>query len=47
VGIVVAAASVSGYWLAVGAALVASTLLTLAVTALVLQALERKGDGDA
>jgi putative effector of murein hydrolase LrgA (UPF0299 family) len=47
VGIVVAAASVSGYWLAVGAALVASTLLTLAVTALVLQALERKDNGDA
>jgi putative effector of murein hydrolase LrgA (UPF0299 family) len=46
VGIVVAAASVSGYWLAIVAAVVASTLLTMAVTALVLQALVRGGGRD-
>jgi putative effector of murein hydrolase LrgA (UPF0299 family) len=39
VGIVVAAASGSGQWLAIGASVVASTLVTLAVTALVLQGL--------
>lgn len=38
VGIVVAASSVGGHWVAVVAGLVASTLLTLAVTALVLKA---------
>jgi holin-like protein len=46
VGIVVAAASGRGQWLAIGVALVASTLLTLGVTALVMQALggtEREG----
>ena len=39
VGIVVAASSGSGQWLAIGASVVASTLVTLAVTALVLQGL--------
>jgi putative effector of murein hydrolase LrgA (UPF0299 family) len=46
VGIMVAAASVQGYWLAIVVALVASTVLTLAVTALVLQALWRSRDRD-
>jgi holin-like protein len=46
VGIVVAAASGSGHWIAIVAALVASTFLTLAVTALVLQALGGAGGGD-
>jgi putative effector of murein hydrolase LrgA (UPF0299 family) len=46
VGIVVAAASVDGYWLAIVAAVAASTLLTMAVTALVLQALLRRGERD-
>jgi holin-like protein len=50
VGIVVAAASGSGHWPAICAAVVGSTLLTLAVTALVLQALtpadKRDGGGD-
>ena len=49
VGIVVAAASGNGHWLAICAAVVGSTLLTLAVTALVLQALtpsHKKGQGD-
>lgn len=39
VGIVVAASSGSGQWLAIAASVVASTLVTLAATALVLQAL--------
>jgi putative effector of murein hydrolase LrgA (UPF0299 family) len=39
VGIIAAASSGSGHWLAIGAALVTSTLATLAVTALVLKAL--------
>jgi putative effector of murein hydrolase LrgA (UPF0299 family) len=39
VGIVVAASSGSGQWLAIAASVVASTLVTLAVTALVLQGL--------
>lgn len=39
VGIIAAAASGSGHWLAITAAVVASTLATLAVTALVLQAM--------
>ncbi|GAB3423139.1 CidA/LrgA family protein [Massilia agilis] len=43
VGIVVAAASGRGQWLAIGAALVGSTLLTLGVTAFVMQALSRVG----
>lgn len=50
VGIIVAAASGSGHWLAIVAGLVVSTLATLAVTALVLQALTPRGDkerGDA
>jgi holin-like protein len=38
VGIIAAAASGSGHWLAIGAAVVFSTLATLAVTALVLRA---------
>jgi putative effector of murein hydrolase LrgA (UPF0299 family) len=46
VGIVAAAASVSGYWLAIVVAVVVSTLLTLGVTALVLQALTRRGGRD-
>jgi holin-like protein len=46
VGIMVAAGSVQGYWLAIIVALVVSTLLTLAVTALVLQALWKRRDGD-
>ena len=48
VGIIVAAASGSGHWLAICVSVAASTLLTLAVTALVLQALtpaHRKGEG--
>ena len=48
VGIIVAAASGSGHWLAICAAVVGSTLLTLAVTALVLRALtppHRHGEG--
>ncbi|MGZ5200437.1 MAG: CidA/LrgA family protein [Telluria sp.] len=45
VGIIVAAASGRGQWLAIGAALVGSTLLTLAVTALVMQALGGTGQG--
>jgi putative effector of murein hydrolase LrgA (UPF0299 family) len=43
VGIVVAASSGAGQWLAIGASVVASTLVTLAVTALVLQALTPRG----
>lgn len=39
VGIVVAASSGSGQWLAIAASVIASTLVTLAVTALVLQGL--------
>lgn len=48
VGIIVAAASGSGHWLAICAAVVGSTLLTLAVTALVLRALtpvRKNGEG--
>jgi holin-like protein len=49
VGIVATAGSGSGHWLAIAASLVASTLLTLAVTALVLRAFapEAKEDRDA
>lgn len=52
VGIIAAAASGSGHWLAILASLVVSTLLTLAVTALILRGLppEREGKregGDA
>lgn len=39
VGIVVAASSAGGQWLAIGASVAVSTLATLAVTALVLKAL--------
>lgn len=42
VGIIVAAGSGRGQWLAIAVALVCSTLLTLAVTALVMQALAPK-----
>ena len=47
VGIVAAAGSGSGHWLAIGASLVASTLLTLAVTALVLRGMKPEGEGGA
>jgi holin-like protein len=51
VGIVAAAGSGSGHWLAIGASLVVSTLATLAVTGLVLRGLGPKGQpeegGDA
>jgi putative effector of murein hydrolase LrgA (UPF0299 family) len=43
VGIVVAASSVGGHWVAVVAGVVVSTLLTLAVTALVLKAMGGTG----
>jgi len=48
VGIVVAASSGSGQWLAIGASVVVSTLATLAVTALVLKFLtpRRKEGGN-
>jgi putative effector of murein hydrolase LrgA (UPF0299 family) len=46
VGIVAVAGSGSGHWLAILVALVASTLLTMAVTALVLHALGRGTSGD-
>jgi putative effector of murein hydrolase LrgA (UPF0299 family) len=46
VGIVVAASSAGGQWLAIVASVVVSTLATLAVTALVLKALSpRSGEG--
>ncbi|MFC5478529.1 CidA/LrgA family protein [Massilia suwonensis] len=47
VGIVAAAGSGSGHWLAIIASLIASTLLTLAVTALVLKGMKPEGEGDA
>jgi holin-like protein len=43
-GIVVAAASGSGHWLAIAAGVVVSTVATLAATALVLQALTRSDE---
>jgi putative effector of murein hydrolase LrgA (UPF0299 family) len=46
VGILVAASSGSGHWLALLAGLIGSTLLTMAVTALVLRALGSPGEGD-
>lgn len=46
VGIVAVAASGSGHWLALIASLVASTVLTLALTGLLLRGLDGK-DGDA
>jgi len=47
VGIVAAAGSGNGHWLAIVASLIASTLLTLAVTALVLRRMKPEGEGDA
>ena len=47
VGIIATAASGSGHWLAIVAGVLASTWLTLGVTALVLQAMSAKGEGDA
>jgi holin-like protein len=47
VGIIAAASSGSGHWLAIGAAVVASTLATLAVTGLVMQALGKPDTRDA
>lgn len=49
VGIIAAASSGSGHWLAIGASLVVSTLLTLAVTAIILRRLppEPVEDSDA
>ena len=49
VGIIAAAGSGSGHWFAILASLVVSTLLTLAVTALILRKLppEQNEDGDA
>ncbi|CAN7389837.1 CidA/LrgA family protein [Massilia sp. LjRoot122] len=46
VGIVATAASGSGHWLAIVTSTVASTVLTLALTGLLLRRLPR-GDGDA
>jgi holin-like protein len=46
VGIVAAAGSGSGHWLAIGASLVASTFLTLAVTALILRGMKPEGEDD-
>ena len=47
VGIVAAAASGSGHWLAIAASVIFSTLATLAVTALVLQAFGSRIDAPA
>jgi putative effector of murein hydrolase LrgA (UPF0299 family) len=47
VGIVAAAGSGSGHWLAIAASLVVSTLLTMAVTALILRNMKPEGEGDA
>jgi putative effector of murein hydrolase LrgA (UPF0299 family) len=46
VGIVVAASSGSGHWLAIVAAVVVSTLATMAITALVLKALMKEQGGE-
>lgn len=46
VGIVVAASSGAGHWLALAAGLIGSTLLTLAVTALVLHLMGAPGKHD-
>lgn len=46
VGIMAAGASVSGHWLAIALALVGSTLLTLAVTALVMRAFVSRSEGE-
>jgi putative effector of murein hydrolase LrgA (UPF0299 family) len=45
VGVIAAAVGVEGQWLAIVVAVVVSTLATMAVTALVLQALTRKKEG--
>jgi putative effector of murein hydrolase LrgA (UPF0299 family) len=45
VGVIAAAVGVEGQWLAVVVAVVVSTLATMAVTGLVLQALTRKKEG--
>jgi putative effector of murein hydrolase LrgA (UPF0299 family) len=47
VGIIVAAASGSGHWLAIVAGVVVSTMATMAVTALVLQAFTPRHGGDS
>lgn len=47
VGVVAAAGSGSGHWLAIAASLAASTVLTLAVTGLVLRKMKPEGEGDA
>lgn len=47
VGIIAAAGSGSGHWLAIAASLLVSTLLTLAVTGLVLRKMKPEGEGDA
>ena len=47
VGIIAAAGSGSGHWLAIAASLVVSTLLTLAVTAFILRKLPPEQDGDS
>jgi putative effector of murein hydrolase LrgA (UPF0299 family) len=45
VGVIAAAVGVEGQWLAIVVAVVVSTLATMAVTGLVLQALSRKREG--
>jgi holin-like protein len=47
VGVIAAAGSGHGQWLAIAAAVVVSTLATMAVTGVVLQALSKTEDGDA
>lgn len=47
VGIIAAASSGSGHWLAIAAAVVTSTLATLAVTALILKAFGKRIDAPA
>ena len=45
VGVIAAAVGARGQWLAIAASVVVSTLATMAVTGLVLQALTRGGEG--
>lgn len=47
VGIMVSASVLQGHWLAVLVSVIASTVLTLGVTALVMRALSRQEGGDA
>ena len=47
VGIVAAAGKGSGHWLAIAASLLASTVLALAVTGLVLRGMKPEGEGNA